>query len=261
MPATRKTVKKATRNGTRRTAKRADQPLSPQLIECQERIGYVFKDPALLRAALTHSSSAAARQESNERMEFLGDAVLGLVICQALYEQLPNAMEGELTKIKSAVVSRRLCAQVADTLKLADCLILGQGIDNGEHLPRSLAAAVLESVVGAIFLDGGLDPVRDFILRNMGEVVRQAVESEHQFNYKSHLQQYAQRVLNATPQYELLDEKGPDHAKCFEIAVVIGGRQFASAWGPNKKQAEQKAAYTALSELNQLPAGDVWDYN
>jgi ribonuclease-3 len=222
------------------------------LSACQAQLGYRFKDPELLRAAVTHSSSANTRQESNERLEFLGDSVLGLVICGSLFEQLPDAMEGELTKIKSAVVSRRVCAEVADRIDLPSFLILGQGMEPGAHLPKSLGAGALEAVIAAIFLDGGMEAARDFILRHMQEDMTEAIESEHQFNFKSQLQQHAQRTLNSTPEYELLDEKGPDHAKCFEVAVAIGHRQFAGAWGPSKKEAEQKAAESALIELGIL---------
>jgi ribonuclease-3 len=227
-------------------------PTESVLEKCQEWIGYQFQDAALLRRALHHASSAAHRRDSNERMEFLGDAVLGLVICQALYERLPNALEGEMTKIKSAVVSRRACASVACELHLTDGLVLGQGMDNGDQLPTSLAAGTLEAVIAAIYLDGGLDPARDFILRHMAEELASSTGSQHQHNFKSQLQQYAQRVLNATPLYEMLDEKGPDHSKCFEVAVTIGGRQFPSAWGPNKKEAEQKAARLALVTIGEL---------
>lgn len=223
------------------------------LAQCEARLGYHFKKPEYLRSALTHSSSADTRQDSNERMEFFGDAVLGMVVCEYLYHKLPAAMEGEMTKIKSAVVSRKVCAQVADDLGLGDALVLGQGIDGGEHLPKSLSAAVFEAVVAAIFLDGGLAAARKFILAHMGEHLRLTIESQHQFNYKSQLQQHAQKTLHASPHYELLDEKGPDHSKCFEVAVVIGGRQFPSAWGPNKKDAEQKAARYALITLEQIP--------
>lgn len=222
------------------------------LARCEEQIGYHFRNSELLRSAMTHASSAGTRLESNERMEFLGDSVLGLVICEELYQRLPNAMEGELTKIKSAVVSRRICAQVAESLRLGDWLTIGQGIDGGEQIPKSLLAAVLEAVVAAIYLDGGLEAARRFVLTHMSEPLRAAIDSEHQFNYKSQLQQHAQRNLGATPHYELLDEKGPDHSKCFEVAVVIGGRQFPSAWGPSKKEAEQKAARAALVMLGQL---------
>ena len=219
---------------------------------CQQRIGYRFKNPALLKAALTHASSADHRADSNERLEFLGDAVLGLVVCHALFERLPESMEGDLTKIKSAVVSRRTCAQVACQLGLPEVLRCGQGMEIGEHMPRSLAAAALEALIAAIFLDAGFEAARDFILQSMADEIAAAVQSEHQFNFKSQLQQYAQRVQGLTPSYELLDEKGPDHAKCFEIAVSIGNRYFPSAWGPSKKEAEQKAAWLALVALGQL---------
>lgn len=222
---------------------------------CQESIGYCFQDVALLKLALHHASSANHRRESNERMEFLGDAVLGLIVCQALYERLPDALEGDMTKIKSAVVSRRACARVAQRLRLTEGLVLGQGMDNGELLPSSLAAGTLEAVIAAIYLDGGLEAARQFVLRHMEDELNAAIASQHQFNFKSHLQQWAQRHANATPVYELLDEKGPDHAKCFEVAVAVGGRQFPSAWGPNKKEAEQKAARLALITVGELPEG------
>ena len=225
------------------------EPENCPLEACQERIGYRFNDADLLLAALTHASYADQRVNSNERLEFLGDAVLGLVVCQALYERLPQALEGELTKIKSAVVSRRVCALVADELRLTEALVLGQGMEPDEQLPPSLAAGVFESIIGAIYLDGGLTAAREFILKYMEEEIRSAAASEHQFNYKSQLQQHAQRHLGATPEYELLDEKGPDHAKCFEVAVTLGRQQFPSAWGPNKKEAEQKAAQLALIAL------------
>ncbi len=224
---------------------------------CQQRMGYRFRDVGLLKSALRHASSADHRRDSNERMEFLGDAVLGLVICEALYERLPQALEGELTKIKSAVVSRRTCARVAAALRLTDSLVLGQGLDTGEELPQSLAAGTLEAVIAAVYLDGGLEAARKFILTHMDAELRAATESQHQFNFKSQLQQYAQRELSGSPVYELLDEKGPDHAKCFEVAVSVGVRRFPSAWGPSKKEAEQKAAQLALVALGQLPRAAV----
>jgi ribonuclease-3 len=233
-------------------------PHNSALLEaCQQRLNYRFHDLSLLRSALTHASSADSRRNSNERLEFLGDAVLDLVICQDLFERLPYALEGELTKIKSAVVSRRVCARVADRLHLTEALTLGQGMEPDEHLPKSLAAAAFESVIAAIYLDGGLEPARKFILTQMDEEIRKATKSDHQYNFKSQLQQYAQRHLNATPAYELLDEKGPDHAKCFEIAVSVGVHQFPGAWGPSKKEAEQKAAWLALRKLGVVTEGSA----
>lgn len=227
-------------------------PSESFLQACQARIGYQFTNLDLLRAALRHASSANHRVDSNERMEFLGDAVLGLVVCQVLYERLPTALEGEMTKIKSAVVSRRTCARVAEALRLTHGLVVGQGMENGDHLPPSLAAGTLEAVIAAVYLDGGLEAARAFILHHMEHELRKATDSRHQYNHKSQLQQWAQREMNATPVYELLDEQGPDHSKCFEVAVSLAGRQFPSAWGPNKKEAEQKAARLALLTLGQI---------
>ncbi len=228
-------------------------PSDSFLEACQDHIGYRFNDLDLLRLALHHASSANHRRDSNERMEFLGDAVLSLTVCDFLYNRMPEALEGDMTKIKSAVVSRRTCARVALDLHLTEGLGLGQGMDAGEHLPSSLAAGTLEAVIAAIYLDGGLEPARCFILKHMGDELERAMCSQHQFNFKSQLQQWAQREMSATPLYELLDEKGPDHAKCFEVAVTIAGRQFPSAWGPNKKEAEQKAARLALVTLGEIP--------
>ena len=162
------------------------------------------------------------------------------MVCQELYRRYPDFLEGELTKIKSAVVSRHTCAMAANNLGLPELLFVGKGMSGRSSLPASLAAAVWESVIGAIYLDGGLEPARRFVLEHITGPIEEAVRSEHQRNYKSQLQQYAQKGASATPIYELLDEQGPDHSKCFEVCVVIGDRRFRTAWGPSKKEAEQK---------------------
>lgn len=219
----------------------------------QEAIGYTFKEPSLLIAALTHASIANSRVESNERLEFVGDAILGMVVCNELYRRFPEYLEGELTKIKSAVVSRRTCAIISREIGLPKYLFIGKGMSGRNQLPQSLAAAVYESLIAAIYIDSGdLEFTRHFILRTTGHHITQAAESEHQRNFKSQLQQYAQKALSATPIYELLDEKGPDHSKCFEVGVVVHGHRYGSAWGPSKKEAEQKAAYLALRELGAI---------
>lgn len=220
-------------------------------------LGYVFQNPAILKEALTHASIADHRLKSNERMEFLGDAVLDLIICEALYQKFPEFLEGELTKIKSAVVSRRTCAEVAVETGLSELLIIGKGISSREQMPSSLAAAVYESIVAAIYLDGGFDVVKEYVLRTMNDKIDFISANIQQQNYKALLQQHAQKMIGATPVYELLDEKGPDHSKCFEVCVTIDGRRFTSAWGPNKKMAEQKAALLALEELGVLDPKEV----
>ena len=216
---------------------------------CEKLIGYQFKDPELLVKALTHASVATTRVESNERMEFLGDAVLGMVVCHWLYENQADLLEGEMTKIKSLVVSRMVCAVIAEDVGIVDLLSLGKGMARSSGLPRSVAAAVFEAIIGAIYLDGGLEPAQRFVVKNVQPMIDEALDNEHKRNFKSLLQQLAQRRWNTTPEYHLLDEKGPDHSKCFEIAIVIAGRHFPSAWGASKKEAEQEAAFRALTDL------------
>jgi ribonuclease-3 len=217
--------------------------------QVEQLLGYKFQNKAILIESLTHSSQADHRLMSNERLEFLGDSVLALVICQALYERFPTYLEGDLTKIKSMLVSRRTCSRLAANIGLEHYLKIGKGMLKSNSLTGSLAAGALESVIAAIYVDGGFDPAKAFILKLFGPMIDQADARQHQDNFKSLLQQYAQQQLNQTPIYELLDEKGPDHNKCFESAVIMGDKRFQSAWGTNKKQAEQKAAYSALLEL------------
>ena len=219
------------------------------LDKCQDVLQYEFRDRQLLAQSLRHASTAADRLDSNERLEFLGDAVLGVVVCNELYQAQADLLEGDMTKIKSLVVSRQICAQISDESGLSDLLSLGKGMAGGQDLPRSVAAAVFEAVIGAIFCDGGFAPAQDYILRMVRPQIAAAIEDEHKANFKSMLQQVAQRKWGATPEYQLLDEKGPDHSKCFEIAVVVRHKHFPSAWGTNKKEAEQAAARRALVEM------------
>ncbi|MEM6749281.1 MAG: ribonuclease III [Planctomycetota bacterium] len=218
--------------------------------EHQETLGHRFSQPALLAEALTHASTADSRVRSNERMEFLGDAVLGFVVCERLYERFPDLLEGELTKMKSAIVSRRSCAQISQRHGLDRMLVVGKGLAGADQaVPSSVAAAVFESLIAAIYLDAGLEPARAFILKCVEPLIDESAESAHQQNFKSVLQQFAQRFLPDPPQYKLLDEKGPDHAKAFLVGVRMGGRSFPEAWASSKKEAEQEAALSALLEL------------
>jgi ribonuclease III len=226
--------------------------LDTLLTRCEERIGYTFQNKEILRSALTHASGAQHRLASNERLEFLGDAILGLVVCEILFRQYPEYLEGDLTKIKSVVVSRQTCAKISRELGLEEFLILGKGMTTHPHVPRSLMSDVFESLVAAIYLDGGDPAARVFIHRYLQPEIALVAGGEHGGNYKSLLQQLAQREYGTTPTYTLLDEKGPDHSKCFKIAAQIGHNRYPPAWGRNKKEAEQRAARNALSDL----AGD-----
>jgi ribonuclease-3 len=223
------------------------------LEQCQAAIGYRFHKPKLLRAALTHASGADTRLASNERLEFLGDAILGLVVCEQLFQRFPEYQEGDLTKIKSAVVSRRTCARISRLLNLGDFLFLGKGMHMHAVVPANLLADVFESLLAAIYLDGGIETAREFILRYVLPEIEKEAAGAQGGNFKSLLQQVAQREFGATPRYDLLDEQGPDHHKCFKVAAIIGKHPYASAWGRTKKDAEQKAAMNALAQINNEP--------
>ena len=260
--------------------KSSAQHSAHNLSECEEKIGYRFGNQGLLRMALTHSSCANTHLESNERLEFLGDAALGLVVSNLLYSQFPQMQEGELSKIKSFVISRKTCQQVALRLELDRFLFTGKGIGS---LPDSLIANVMEAVIGAIFLDGGYDEARVFVetnfqpeierffeplieeldLLNSGELTSsEDIISEEAVdkivdsldgNFKAKLQtKIHHEHPGVTPEYILLDEKGPPHCKCFKVAVKIREKQFQAAWGNSKKETEQKAASNAIRQLDGL---------
>jgi ribonuclease-3 len=224
--------------------------------EVEQRIGYRFTERGLLELALVHASISTTRVASNERLEFLGDAILGAIVCEHLYRRFESELEGELTKIKSNAVSRRVCAEVAIELGLADAVQLGKGMGSRRDLPQSLLAALFESVVGAIYLDGGLESARAFVLGRLSDRIESSTRLGHQQNFKSVLQQCLQRRDLGMPSYVILDEKGPDHAKCFEVAVEIGGRRYGASWDTSKKAAEQRAARSALLELGFAVAED-----
>lgn len=231
-----------------------EEPVPLDVIE--QRIDYRFQDQGLLAQALVHASIASVRTQSNERLEFLGDAILGAVVCEHLYRRFPDELEGELTKIKSNAVSRQVCAEIAVELGLSDAVQLGKGMGARAQVPQSLQAALFEAVIGAIYLDGGIEPARTLVLRLLDARIEKSAKLGHQQNFKSVLQQSLQRRDLGTPSYVVLDETGPDHAKCFEICVEVGGRRFKSRTGLSKKIAEQAAALEALVELGIVERAD-----
>ena len=223
------------------------------LTRCQEAIGYQFVKPELLRAALTHTSGANTRAASNERLEFLGDSVLGLVTCEQLYLQFPDYQEGDLTKVKSVVVSRKTCAEFSREIGLGDFLFLGRGVSLWGEIPANMLADVFESLVAAIFLDGGWSVAREFVLRFIEPEIERVARDAIGANAKSQLQTVVQREYGGTPRYYLLDEQGPDHDKCFKVAAQVNDHRFPAAWGRTKKEAELKAALNALAEIDRQP--------
>ena len=225
-------------------------PGEDRLPLCEERLGYKFQDRELLRSALTHASGANHRLASNERLEFLGDAILGAVVSELLFQRYPRFQEGELTRIKSAVVSRQACSRVSAKLGLNEFLIVGRGVTNPPTIPPSILSDVFESLIAAIYLDGGSEPVGAFISKHLLPEINATVTNGNDENYKSNLQQYSQKWFGEPPRYVLVEEKGPDHAKNFCIEAVVGEQHHAAAWGANKKEAEQLAARNALADLS-----------
>jgi ribonuclease III len=216
---------------------------------CQDAIDYTFQNPNLLRAALTHTSGANTRGASNERMEFLGDSVLGLITCEQLYARFPDFQEGDLTKVKSVVVSRKTCAQFSRELGLGKYLILGKGLSGTAEMPHNILADVFEALVAAVFLDGGYEAAKQFVLDFIEPEIDAVAEAAVASNAKSQLQTLAQKECGDTPRYVVLDEQGPDHDKCFKIAAEIAGTQYTPVWGRNKKDAELRAAQNAVAEI------------
>ena len=225
--------------------------LVERLDRCEAALGYCFRDRALLETCLTHASVARTRLASNERLEFLGDAVLGLVVCELLFRRFPEFPEGELTRVKSVLVSRSTCAEMSRRLGLDRVLLVGKGLGSHDRIPTSILGAVFESLVAGVYLDGGLDAARTFIERAVEEELERAASRDRGRNYKSVLQHLAQKRFGETPAYRLLDEQGPDHSKCFQIVAVIGDTLYPAAWGASKKEAEQAAARNALTDLGE----------
>lgn len=200
--------------------------------------------------SLTHRSYCAENEgtEPNERLEFLGDAVLGFVIGHTLFEDQPDLAEGDLTSMRAAVVSTRSLGDVGERLGLREALHLGKGLRR-ESLSGAVLADAFEALLGAVFLDGGLDAARAVALRALDERLADALARRGARNWKSLLQEHTQELRRVTPSYHLVGESGPDHAKVFEVAALIEGAEKGRGRGASKKLAEQSAARAALRTL------------
>ena len=220
----------------------------------QENLGYRFRDESLLRGALYHSSYANEHRNenivSNERLEFLGDAVLGFVSAEFLYSRVPNAPEGELTRIRAALVREESLFEVAQSLQLGECLMLGKGEESGGGRQRpSILADCTEAVFAAVYLDGGMDCARDLIHRVLLSKGDIEVAESRRRDYKTELQELVQRKPHQVLRYELVGQSGPDHAKVFTVAVLLNGDPVGEGSGHSKKEAEQASARAALEKL------------
>lgn len=220
--------------------------------DLEQSLGYHFRDISLLQQALTHSSYANERWRdslaSNERLEFLGDSILGMITAEFLYRTFPQRPEGELTKIRADLVCETSLAQVANRLGLGEYLLLGHGEEQGGGRRRiSILADAVESILAAIYLDGGfsaaLSMVQRFILTDI------PIEHPRNMDYKTKLQELVQQQKNQVIQYALIGESGPDHAKEFQIELCLNGQIVGTGSGSSKKRAEQEAAKSALEKL------------
>jgi ribonuclease-3 len=223
------------------------------LAALQTRLGYTFRDESLLRLALTHPSVAheqGAPVQHNQRLEFLGDAVLQLALTRALYEQFPDFDEGPLTKARAKLVNRRALGTHGRALGLGSQLVLSRGeeVHGGRERSSALADAC-ESVIGAIFLDGGYEAAREFILREFGAGLEELSEIPTLENPKGELQEFLQARGPEAPKYHVVSASGPDHDRVFECTVHHGGVELARGSGKSKKAAESEAALAALKKL------------
>lgn len=220
----------------------------------EEKLGYSFRNIQLLEAALYHSSYANEHRgtgiQSNERMEFLGDAVLGMVTAEYLFRKHPNLPEGDLTRIRAALVCEESLHEVAQSLGLGEYLKLGRGEESGGGRQRpSILADATESVFAAVYLDGGIEEARTIIHRVLLDREREEVVEERRRDFKTLLQELVQRRSDQVLRYEMTGESGPDHAKVFEASVSVNGTVVGVGTGRSKKEAEQAAARSALEKM------------
>jgi ribonuclease-3 len=215
----------------------------------EEKLGHRFTSRVLLERALTHSSSASRPGADNETYEFLGDAVVGLVVSDLLLEAWPDADEGKLSRRRAALVNARVLAEKAAELGMGSILSMGRGEEKtGGRAKRSILAAALEAVIGAIFLDGGYEAAHA-VGRALFASDLHADAEVDESEAKTRLQELTQRIYRTAPEYELVGVSGPDHARAFETRVLLRGRQLGAGSGASKKLAEQAAARAALRSL------------
>ncbi|MHC4390662.1 MAG: ribonuclease III [Planctomycetota bacterium] len=215
-------------------------------VQVQGVVGHAFAKPELLTRALTHSSAREPGVPVNERLEFLGDAVVALVVAEELFQRFPTWSEGDLTRVKGATVSAAALARASERLGLDEAVRVGRGLRATGSFPLSLRANVFEAIVGAIYLDGGLEPARDFVLRELRPEIAAVIGKKTAQNWKSFLQELTQRDLGLTPTYEIVDQTGPDHRKHFVAAALLGTQEVGRGEGASKKDSEQAAALAGL---------------
>jgi len=224
-----------------------------QLNEFENVIGYSFKNINILNNALTHSSFVASKadfHEHNERLEFIGDSILSMVISLHLYSKCKDAPEGNLTRFRAGIVCEQSLYNASKRLKLGQYLLLSKGEENtGGRNRVSILADAFEALIAAIYLDGGIKKAKTFILSNLNDIINDAAENKIFSDYKSFLQEYIQKDNLGKLSYKLLKEEGPDHDKTFEIALYLNNALIGKGTGHSKKDAQQAAARKAIAGL------------
>jgi ribonuclease-3 len=238
-------------------------PEAKEYKKITKKLGIGVKNFDLLRQALTHKSYLGESSEalSNERLEFLGDSVLGLVISEYLFEQFPDRPEGEMAKAKAVAVSEPVLAESASSMGLADMVLMSTGEEvSGGRKRLSILADTFEALIAVVYLDCGLEPARKFILNALESILRDIERQEHLRDYKTMLQEQTQGLYKRAPQYVVIDEQGADHDKTFTIEARLNGVLLGTGEGKSKKQAEQAAALQALDGINEnglaVPEGE-----
>lgn len=224
------------------------------LKEFQEIIGYQFTNEAYLKVALTHSSYANESKHKNvqynERLEFLGDSVLGLIVSRYIFENFPDLPEGKLTKMRAAVVCERSLWECAVNIDLGKYLILGNGEEHmGGRTRMSILADAFEALIAAIYLDSGIETVREWVMGQLYETIMSAARGKMFKDYKTEFQEVVQKNGDVNIRYEAVSESGPDHNKSFIVEVFLNGKLMGSGEGSSKKKAEQQAAQNALIKV------------
>lgn len=224
-----------------------------ELQQFEKQAGIRFRKQALLNLAFAHRSYAnetAADTDNNEKLEFLGDSVLGLIVAEYLFSQLPDRPEGDLAKIKSFVVSEDSLAKIAKRLKIDDFVLIGRGEEfSGGRSKKAILADAMEAVIGALYIDSGIKSARKFVLEYVVPEIRLVLENRHKKDYKTLLQEFVQKKYKTYPKYVLMRRSGPDHNKTFFVEVRINNEVFGPGQGKNKKAAEQNAARMAFEAL------------
>jgi ribonuclease-3 len=229
----------------------------PPFTDIQERICFRFTDPELLERALTHKSYANENRvpAHNERLEFLGDAVLNLAISEYLMKACPDSPEGDLSRLRASVVSEPALAAIARDIGLGKYILLGRGEEQtGGRDKDSLLANCLEALIASVYLDAGKDAAGDFIIRFFEGAIKKSCAARGALDFKTEIQELCQERLKQLPEYRVVSETGPDHQKQFTVELIVRGEVYGSGVGKSKKDAEQKAAKEALEKLNRESA-------